>query len=244
MAVQARRLQFGPERGRIVLLTTRDGLAAQAGHDLTIEVTQWSAELEVADDLTPAALTVRVDMNSLVVREGKGGMKPLTDRDRREIAVTARKLLRTDRFPEATFTASGFDQGASGNGAVQGTLSLAGSDRPVRCKTCALLPVCKKRLSEKKSNSADGFFKPIDSVIQKFKENDVDIAEAQLMCWRPGSTGLVYPRFNSSLGKGNVISMKDAYETLVGTTPRSFISEMDLLHELKKAAIPIYAGVD
>ncbi len=132
MAVQAGRQQFGPERGRIVLLTTRDGLAAQAGHDLTIEVTQWSAELEVADDLTPAALTVQVDMNSLVVREGKGGVKPLTDRDRREIAVTARKLLRTDRFPEARFTASGFDQGTGGGGAVQGTLSLAGSERPVR----------------------------------------------------------------------------------------------------------------
>jgi len=132
MAVHAGRQQFGPERGRILLLTTRDGLAAQAGHDLTIEVTQWSAELEVADDLTPAGLTVRVDMNSLIVREGKGGVKPLTDRDRREIAVTARKLLRTDRFPAASFTASGFDQGQDGGGTVQGTLSLAGSDRPVR----------------------------------------------------------------------------------------------------------------
>ena len=132
MAVHAGRQQFGPERGRIVLLTTRDGLAAQAGHDLTIEVTQWSAELEVADDLTPAGLTVRVDMNSLAVRDGAGGIKPLTDRDRREIAVTARKLLRTDRFPEARFTASGFDQRPDGGGAVRGTLSLAGSDRPVR----------------------------------------------------------------------------------------------------------------
>ncbi len=132
MAVHSGRQQFGPQRGRITLLTTRDGLAAQAGHDLTIEVTQWSAELEVADDLTPAGLTVRADMNSLVVREGKGGVKPLTDRDRREIAVTARKLLRTDRYPEARFTASGFDQRPDGGGAVPGTLSLAGSDRPVR----------------------------------------------------------------------------------------------------------------
>jgi polyisoprenoid-binding protein YceI len=135
MAVHTGRQQFGPERGRIVLLTTRDGLAAQAGHDLTIEITQWSAELEVADDLSPASLTVRLDMNSLVVREGKGGVKPLTDRDRREIAVTARKLLRTERYPKAEFTASSFDQdrgGGGGGGAVQGTLSLAGSDRPVR----------------------------------------------------------------------------------------------------------------
>ncbi len=112
------------------------------------------------------------------------------------------------------------------------------------CKSCLLLPVCRKRLSEKKSNSSDGFFKPIDSVIQKFKENDVDVAEAQLMCWKPGSEGLVYPRFNSTVGKGNVITMKDAYETLVGPTGRSFVSELDLLHELKKADIPLYAGVD
>jgi polyisoprenoid-binding protein YceI len=132
MAVHAGRQKFGPERGRIGLLTTRDGLAAQAGHDLTIEVTQWSAELEVADDHTLVQLTVRVDMNSLIVRAGKGGVKSLTDRDRREIAVTARKLLRADRFPTASFTASGFDQGPDGGGTVRGTLSLGGSDRPVR----------------------------------------------------------------------------------------------------------------
>jgi intein/homing endonuclease len=117
-------------------------------------------------------------------------------------------------------------------------------DAHAGCKTCPLLPVCRKRLSEKKPNSSDGFFKPIDSVIQKFRENDVDIAEAQLMCWKPGSEGLVYPRFNTSVGKGNVITTKEAYEAFVGPTSRTHISEMDLLLELKKADIPIYAGVD
>ena len=34
MAVLAGRHQFGPDRGRIILRTFRDGLAAQAGHDL------------------------------------------------------------------------------------------------------------------------------------------------------------------------------------------------------------------
>ncbi|HEX9065014.1 MAG TPA: YceI family protein [Streptosporangiaceae bacterium] len=132
MAVHAGRQQFGAERGRIALLTTRDGLAATAGHDLTIELTQWSAELEVADDLAPTGLTVRADMHSLVVREGRGGLKPLTDRDRREIAVTARKLLRADRFPAATFTAERFDGTVDGGGTIAGTLSLAGTDRPLR----------------------------------------------------------------------------------------------------------------
>lgn len=124
--------QFGPGRGRLVLLTTRDGLAAQAGHDLTIEVTQWLAELEVADDLTPARLEVRADMNSLAVREGAGGVKPLTDRDRREIAATARKLLGTDRHPEATFVASKFMPDEHGGGVVDGTLSINGRQRPLQ----------------------------------------------------------------------------------------------------------------
>lgn len=123
--------QFGAGRGRLFLQTARDGLAAQAGHDLTIEVTRWSADLEVADDLTPAGLTVRADLNSLAVREGTGGVKPLTDRDRREIAVTARKLLGTDRHPEATFTASGFEPDGTGGGTVRGTLSIKGTTRPL-----------------------------------------------------------------------------------------------------------------
>jgi polyisoprenoid-binding protein YceI len=121
--------RFGAGRGRLFLQTARDGLAAQAGHDLTIEVTRWSADLEVADDQTPVGLTVRADLNSLAVREGTGGVKPLTDRDRREIAVTARKLLGTDRHPEATFTASGFEPDGTGGGTVHGTLSIKGTSR-------------------------------------------------------------------------------------------------------------------
>ena len=64
--------------------------------------------LEVNEDLSPAGLEVRVDMNALVVRDGTGGVKPLSDRDRREIAVTARKVLAADRNPEAVFAADDF----------------------------------------------------------------------------------------------------------------------------------------
>lgn len=112
------------------------------------------------------------------------------------------------------------------------------------CKTCLLLPVCKKRLSEKPENATGGFYKPIVSVIQKFRENDPDTAEAQLMCWKPGSEGLVYPRFSTVPGKGNVITLKEAYEALVGPTSKSFITENELLYQLKLANIPFYAGVD
>jgi polyisoprenoid-binding protein YceI len=131
MAVHAGHHQLGTERGRIVLHTFRDGLAAQAGHDLTIEVGRWSGELTLNDDLSPAALDVRVDMGSLIVREGTGGLKPLSDRDRREIAVTARKTLAAGRHPEATFTAAEFRPDADGGGLIGGTLTLAGEARPL-----------------------------------------------------------------------------------------------------------------
>src|SRR5215469_9682751 len=134
MAVTSGRHQLGPDHGRIILRTSRDGLAATAGHDLTIEAVRWSGLLVVNEDLSPADLDVHIDMGALVVREGTGGVKPLSDRDRREIAVTARKTLGADRFPEAVFAASTFtpatgaSAGAGGadgaGGEISGTLTL------------------------------------------------------------------------------------------------------------------------
>lgn len=134
MAVQPGRHQLGPDRGRIILRTFRDGLAATAGHDLTIEATRWSGVLEVKEDLSPASLEVRVNMNALVVRDGTGGIKPLSDRDRREIAVTARKVLAADRNPEAVFAADNFAPEAGGGGEISGTFTLRGTARPLRLR--------------------------------------------------------------------------------------------------------------
>lgn len=132
MAVHAGRHQLGTDRGRIVLRTSRDGLASQAGHDLTIEAARWSGELTVGDDMVPTGLDVRIDMGSLIVREGSGGLKPLTDRDKREIGVSARKVLAADRHPEATFAATGFEPADSGGGVISGNLTLAGTSRPLQ----------------------------------------------------------------------------------------------------------------
>ena len=132
MAVLAGRHQLGPDQGRILLRTFRDGLAAQAGHDLTIEATRWSGVLGVNENFSPADLDVRIDMGALVVRDGTGGVKPLSDRDRREIAATAGKVLASDRHPEAVFAASAFEPVAEGGGEISGTLTIRGQGRPVR----------------------------------------------------------------------------------------------------------------
>jgi polyisoprenoid-binding protein YceI len=133
MAVHAGQHRLGPDHGRILLRTFRDGMAARAGHDLIIEVARWSGELTVDEELTPSGLDVRVDMTSLIVREGKGGLSPLTDRDRREIAATARKVLASDRYPEARFQADEFEPEAGG-GSITGTLTLRDQACPLRLR--------------------------------------------------------------------------------------------------------------
>jgi hypothetical protein len=110
------------------------------------------------------------------------------------------------------------------------------------CVKCPILPLCKKKLSEKPDHATGGFYKPISSVIQKFKENDPDTAESQLLCRRPGSEGLVYPRFSKF---ENSITTKEAYELIIGSpTKYSSVSEATLLYAMQNAGIEFYTGVD
>jgi len=114
-------------------------------------------------------------------------------------------------------------------------------DAHAGCVKCPLLPLCKKKLADKPDHATGGFYKPLSSVIQKFKENDPDMAESQLLCRRPGSEGLVYPRFNKI---GNVITVKEAYEALVGPSKCQNVNENTLLYAMQNAGIEFYTGVD
>ena len=49
--------RLGPESGRLLVKTTRTGLGAKAGHDLTIEVTRWHGHATV-DTADPANSSV------------------------------------------------------------------------------------------------------------------------------------------------------------------------------------------
>jgi polyisoprenoid-binding protein YceI len=141
MPMQPGRHALGPDAGRITLRTRRDGLAATAGHDLTIEAPSWTGELVLAADLSPVSLTVKVDIAALVVRAGSGGIRPLTDKDKREIAVTARKVLSADRHPELTFAATDFESSPDRTDVtITGTLSLAGQSRPQQLQVSQTAP--------------------------------------------------------------------------------------------------------
>ncbi len=113
------------------------------------------------------------------------------------------------------------------------------------CGKCRLLPVCKTRLAGRSENDVKGLYKPIGAVINTIKKVDPDRGEAQLMCWKPSAKGMVYPRFENVINKGNVITPEFAWETLVGEGIRKTeITEIDLLHKMRTLGIRFFAGVD
>jgi polyisoprenoid-binding protein YceI len=122
--------RLGPDTATLQINTYREGAAAKVGHDLVIDVTRWDATVELAAD--PAASSVRLtaDPRSLEVREGRGGLKPLTDKDRAEIAKTIdAKVLGGSPIAFTSRTVRGGD--GDGPLVVEGDLTLAGQTRPV-----------------------------------------------------------------------------------------------------------------
>jgi hypothetical protein len=127
----------------MLVKTGRAGLAAKVGHDLTIEITRWSARVTVPGGgdndggVMAATLTADLDLGSLAVREGAGGAKPLTDRDRRDILNTASKIL--GAAATASFASTRVIPSAGG-GAIEGTLALHGTSQPVRLQVISPVP--------------------------------------------------------------------------------------------------------
>ena len=130
MAATSGNFRLGPDTGRVVIKTGRAGLAARAGHDLTIEVTRWSAQVEVPAESdggeSAATVSAELDLGSLEVREGTGGAMPLTDRDRREIKKQMGGILRGGT---ATFASSRIIPSPP---AIEGTVTLNGTSQPAR----------------------------------------------------------------------------------------------------------------
>jgi polyisoprenoid-binding protein YceI len=132
MTLGSGRHEFGPGSGLLLVRTGRTGLGRRAGHDLTIEATRWSAEALVdAADPAGSAVSAEIDVASLAVREGTGGVKPLTDSDRAEIGRTMREeILDAASHPSITFRSTKV-AGSPESFTVEGDLTIMGRARPV-----------------------------------------------------------------------------------------------------------------
>jgi polyisoprenoid-binding protein YceI len=77
-----------------------------------------------------SSVTLRIDADSFEVREGRGGIKPLTDADRADIRKTIRGLLDTARHPAITFESTRLS-GAQQEVSVDGQLTIRDATHPV-----------------------------------------------------------------------------------------------------------------
>lgn len=113
------------------------------------------------------------------------------------------------------------------------------------CAKCPLFPVCKGRLATRSENDKGGLWKPIDFTISQFGTMDPDLAEAQLMCWKPSSQGMVYPRFlDKADGTANTYSLAQAWERYTGDKMPNHATLNDLVTLMLQRGIKFYAGVD
>ena len=125
MAIQTGTYKLGPDNASLHVLTGRNGAAAKAGHDLTIDVQSWDATLEVGDS---SSLQLSADPTSLHVREGKGGLQALGEDDKADIRKTIDKDVLKKKG--ISFQSTSVEQAGDGL-KVTGDLEMGGTTKPV-----------------------------------------------------------------------------------------------------------------
>lgn len=123
---------IGPSKATFQLHTSREGMAKKIGHDLVIEATKWSAKVNSdGANVASSSAKVTVDTRSFKVVSGAGGAKPLSDKDRKDIEENIdKKVLKTDKFPEITFSSTKVQDNGGGKATVHGDLTIMGTARP------------------------------------------------------------------------------------------------------------------
>ncbi|MUL82824.1 MULTISPECIES: YceI family protein [unclassified Mycolicibacterium] len=115
---------LGPDSGELLIRTGVTGSAARMGHRLTIEMRSWQAIVEW-DGEAPSAVEVAVELDSLDVLRGEGGMTPLSGAEKALIRSNALKTLRAKRFPQALFRSTHIAREA-GTYRIAGVLEISG----------------------------------------------------------------------------------------------------------------------
>lgn len=131
MSIDPGTYEFGPQNGKMVVKVYREGMAKKAGHDLIIDVSSWKATATIAENPADSSFTASADVGSFNVREGVGGVKPLSEGDKADIKKNITQKILTS--PEISFTSTSVQQ--SGDSAtVTGDMRIMGKTNPATVK--------------------------------------------------------------------------------------------------------------
>jgi len=94
-------ITVGPGDGTLSLHTGRAGAVSKAGHDLTLQISQWTATATMSESGELRHLRVVALVGSLQVIRGEGGLKPLSDADRATILSNAQSTMKAAKHPRS-----------------------------------------------------------------------------------------------------------------------------------------------
>lgn len=107
-------------------------------------------------------------------------------------------------------------------------------------KNCRLFSVCKGRLATKQK-SRSRMLKGLSHVTEKFTSSDPDFAKAQLLCWKPGTVGLVYPFLSK---QRHLITAAQAAEIITGDAHGADFGIGGLIKLFDDVGVLYAAGMD
>ncbi len=98
-------MELGPSQGEVHVHTAVAGAGARLGHALDIAVDDWRMQVTFAKGAVQFVVFSAV-LDSMRVVEGHGGVKPLSEGDRRTIRDNALRTLAATRHPEVRFAST------------------------------------------------------------------------------------------------------------------------------------------
>ncbi len=119
--------ELGSSDGQLLVKTGVGGPAAKMGHRLTIAMTTWTVTVRWVHD-EPVSADLTVDVGSLEVLGGEGGVKGLSGPEKTLAQSNALKTLGADRFPHIQFRTDDIAKADDGY-RLTGTLEIHGTTR-------------------------------------------------------------------------------------------------------------------
>jgi polyisoprenoid-binding protein YceI len=114
--------------GDLMIRTGVAGPAAAMGHRLTLAMRQWRATVRWDGGGEPVGATVIVEVGSLEVIRGEGGVTSLSGPEKILVRGNASRSLNAKRYPRITFEANAIDKTDEGY-RLTGTLTIRATSR-------------------------------------------------------------------------------------------------------------------
>jgi|SRR5579863_1498084 len=130
MSAPAGEYTLGPASAELKVWTGKEGKAARAGHNLEIEVTDWSATLGLGSSPEETTVSLTANSRSLRVLAGTGGMQALDDDSKANVDQTIdTEVLNGGEISFTSTKVHGVD--GADDLHVHGDLTLLGKTAPV-----------------------------------------------------------------------------------------------------------------